>query len=129
MIGPIISVLPFDHFCSQTTPPPPVMTAQASTVMQEKEEQDTNNLTWSAWVDMGRADMWGTETPSSEATITVKLANFLGECTVSRVKLMEKSGFFRGMLSRECQVSLLIDSLFDKRISTDFYFRKRPPSQ
>ena len=99
------------------------------TVANENELYGNDNRVWSAWVDMGRSDIWGTETPPSEETITINLAEFPGECKVSRLKLMDKSGFFWGMLSSDCQVSLILDKSCDRRIRIDFNCRKRPPSQ
>ena len=54
---------------------------------------------------MTPTDLWKTEVSPSEETVTIRLAGSLGECKVSRAKLVEKSGFFRAMLKSNLRVS------------------------
>ena len=92
------------------------------------ELQRTNKRTWATWVNMNPTDIWKTEMPALEETITIRLAGSPSECKVSRAKLVEKSGFFRAMLSSKLRVSFALHQQHEICLEIDFNFRKQPPS-
>lgn len=92
------------------------------------ELQRTNKRTWATWVNMSPTDIWKTEIPASQETTTIRLAGSACECKVSRAKLVEKSGFFRAMLSSNLRVSFVLHQQHEICLAIDFNFRKQPPS-